>query len=157
MYTILYYIIVFFKKYKVLANTTDRKDKILNKLYKRRVELDFSRKSGPRSSIASSLTCCSSCHTMYLENYSTSLVCRKAEAVINFRGKPVRRHFAVNGWSLTSYLKSLHAHGLSWECIYWHVWGACTLFRINNEVVFCAAESYRYNVLEDGLSINTQV
>ena len=45
---------------KTLANTKDRKDKILNKLYKRRVELDFSRKSGARGEelIAASLTCC---------------------------------------------------------------------------------------------------
>ena len=31
---------------KILAQTRDRKDKILNKLYKRRVEIDFSRKGG---------------------------------------------------------------------------------------------------------------
>ena len=36
---------------KTLAHTKDRKDKILNKLYKRRVELDFSRKSGSRGGV----------------------------------------------------------------------------------------------------------
>lgn len=35
----------------MLAETKDRKDKILNKLYKRRVELDFSRKTGSGMSV----------------------------------------------------------------------------------------------------------
>ena len=56
--------LAFMTQPKTLALTRDRKDKILNKLYKRRVELDFSRKAGSRGgtrSIAASLTCCMHC------------------------------------------------------------------------------------------------
>jgi hypothetical protein len=144
---------------KLLAGTRDRKDKILNKLYKRRVELDFSRKSsGPKSlrSIATSLTCCKNCFTMYLDNYSSALVCRNAAAAVDFRGKLVRRHESVLDWSLTNYLKALHGTGgLSWEQIYWHVWSSCLVIRYD-EIVFSLSEIQRYSLESDGLLFSTK-
>ena len=134
---------------KILANTRDRKDKILNKLYKRRVEIDFSRKGGgsraaasgtgaagsagpstaSNRAIAASLTCCRNCGMVYLDSFVAELTCRKAHTVVDYRGGPVRRHAAIVGWSLTTYLKSLHVTGMSWEAIYWHVWAACIVLR----------------------------
>ena len=134
----------------MLSQTIDRKDKILNKLYKRRVELDFSRRGGLRASngtlvngssgssssssgsgrsIAASLTCCKYCGTVYLENYVTYLPCTEATPTITFRGSMVRRHSSIIRWSLTSYLKTLHSGGMNWEAIYWHVWAACTVMK----------------------------
>ena len=107
---------------KVLSETKDKKDKILNKLYKRRVELDFSRKSSSNHSnslnskrgIASSLMCCKYCGMIYLETYIISLNCSIAPMIIDYHGSLTRRHYSIAGWSLTSYLKSLHAGGMSW-------------------------------------------
>ena len=132
---------------QILAHTRDRKDKILNKLYKRRVEIDFSRKGGGTSrtgsttstgtgfgqssnrAIAASLTCCRNCGMVYLECFVSELTCRKANTVVDYRGGLVRRHSAIAGWSLTAYLKNLHVAGMSWEAIYWHVWAACIVMR----------------------------
>ena len=103
---------------KILAHTRDRKDKILNKLYKRRVEIDFSRKAGSRTgirSVATSLTCCQYCGCVYLESYDGLLACAEAQPFIDFRGKFSRRHLAMPTWSLTAYLKALHAGGMTWE------------------------------------------
>lgn len=110
----------------------------MNKLYKRRVELDFSRRGGIRSSsgiyssnraIAASLTCCKYCGTVYLDNYVSSLHCQLSKPIIGFRGDITRRHSPTTGWSLTTYLKILHAGGMNWEAIYWHVWAACVVMR----------------------------
>ena len=119
-----------------MSKTKDRKDKILNKLYKRRVELDFSRRGGFKSnsgtfsrSIATSLTCCEYCGVVYLENYVTLLTCKISPSTISYRGNICKRHSSIPGWSLTSYLKTLHCGGMDWESIYWHVWAACIVLQ----------------------------
>lgn len=123
---------------QILLSTVDRKDKILNRLYKRRVELDFSRRGGARSNplapryhkaIAASLTCCKHCGKVYLECYVSSLSCEQSAPMIGYRGNLVRKHVSTPSWSLTTYLKSLHGSGMTWGGIYWHVWGACVVLQ----------------------------
>ena len=159
-----------------MSETKDRKDKILTKLYKRRVELDFSRKgsaakigsngngSGSFSTsgttavtsttrtIAASLTCCRHCGMVYLDNYVSFLNCRSSPPTIDFRGQLASRHSSIPGWSLTSYLKSLHSGGMGWDAIYWHVWAACVVFRVEN-IMISTLEVDRYTVEPDGLFI----
>lgn len=139
---------------QLLANTKDRKDKILNKLYKRRVEMDFSRKTSRLGlkSIASSLTCCMICGKIYLDNFNTQLLCTNAEISIDYRGRLVRRHTPASDWSLTSYLKLLHSGGMNWESIYWYVWSACAIFSID-DIVFSALEVTRYSCEVDCIVI----
>jgi len=48
-YVLRYISLCIFILFQVLAVTKDKKDKILNKLYKRRVEIDYSRKSSSKS------------------------------------------------------------------------------------------------------------
>ena len=142
---------------KTLANTKDRKDKILNKLYKRRVELDFSRKSGARGgvrTIAASLTCCRYCGMVYLDNWVSYLFCKSSPLAIDFRGKLTKRHSAIAGWSLTSYLKSLHVAGMNWDSIYWHVWASCQVFKVSDFMV-SIIEIDRYAIESDGLLIHS--
>jgi len=71
---------------------------------------------------------------------------------VDFRGKLVRRHQAVLGWSLTAYLKALHAGGMPWEAIYWHVWAACVVFQVD-DVMISALDADRYVIESDGLLI----
>ncbi len=146
---------------QTLSETRDKKDKILTKLYKRRVELDFSRKgsaskgsfsSGSVRTIAASLTCCRHCGSVYLDNYVGYLTCRSSPPTVNFRGQLASRHSSIVGWSLTSYLKTLHSGGMGWDAIYWHVWAACVVFRVENSMV-SALEADRYTVESDGLLI----
>jgi len=138
---------------KTLAHTKDRKDKILNKLYKRRVELDFSRKSGARGgvrTIAASLTCCRYCGIVYLDNCVSFLHCNDSPLAIDYRGKLTKRHNAIPAWSLTTYLKNLHVSGMNWDCIYWHVWASCQVYKVSDFMV-SAIEIDRYTVEPDGL------
>lgn len=155
---------------QTLSETKDRKDKILTKLYKRRVELDFSRKGSTARiggvngapapttttrTIAASLTCCRHCGLVYLDNYVSLLTCRASPPSIDFRGQLASRHAAIVGWSLTSYLKTLHSGGMGWDAIYWHVWAACVVFRVDN-VMVSALEVDRYTVEPDGLLIRAR-
>lgn len=148
----------------------------MTKLYKRRVELDFSRKgsaskttshtahtaafhpylpsthSTTARTIAASLTCCRYCGSVYLENYGNFLLCRKSSPTIDYRGGLASRHAAIAGWSLTSYLKTLHSGGMGWDAIYWHVWAACIVLKVE-DVLISALEVDRYTVELDGLLI----
>ena len=80
-------------------------------------------------SIATSLTCCEYCGVVYLENYVTLLTCKISPSTISYRGNICKRHSSITGWSLTSYLKTLHCGGMDWESIYWHVWAACIVLK----------------------------
>lgn len=140
----------------ILAVTKDRKDKILNKLYKRRVEIDFSRKSTGKNgvkTIATSLNCCKHCGNIYLDSYVNSLKCPSAPSSISFRGVLCQRHNPVSGWSLTAYLKALHIGGMGWDAIYWHVWASCIVLQAS-DIVISALEVDRYTISNDGLIIS---
>lgn len=89
---------------------------------------------------------------MYLDNYVGYLNCRSSPPTINFRGQLASRHSSIAGWSLTSYLKTLHSGGMGWDMIYWHVWAACIVFRVEN-IMISALEVDRYTVESDGLLI----
>lgn len=158
---------------KSLTETRDRKDKVLTKLYKRRVELDFSRRgsvskashnangesAGPPTyikTIAASLTCCRNCSIVYLENYSGALHCNRALPTVDFRGNMTQQHCSIPGWSLTAYLKALHAGGMAWDAIYWHVWAACVVLKVPEAVppvMISVLETDRYCIELDGLMI----
>lgn len=143
---------------RILAATKDKKDKILNKLYKRRVEIDFSRKMGSKNgsrSIASRLTCCQHCGFVYLENFDDTLYCSQTKPYLDFRGKLCFRHLSISNWSLTGYLKALHAGGMTWEAIYWHVWAACQIFQVA-DISISALETDRYRIEEDCIVFNTK-
>lgn len=102
--------------------------------------------------IAASLTCCRHCGSVYLDNYVKFLNCRSSTPSIDHRGSLVARHAAIPGWSLTLYLKTLHAGGLGWDTIYWYVWASCIVFRVK-DVTISALEVDRYSVEPDGLRI----
>ena len=168
----------------MLAEIKDSKDKILTKLYKRRVELDFSRKGSSAMlinnnnnnnnnketkdtnstanishnnarTIAAALTCCRYCGSVYLDTHSSSLHCKASTPSIDHRGRLFSRHAAIIGWSLTAYLKSLHAGGMAWDSIYWHVWAACIVLRClqDDQLTISALETDRYHIEPDALII----
>lgn len=105
--------------------------------------------------IAASLTCCKHCGTVFLENYVSSLNCRSSTPTIDYRGQLASRHSAIPGWSLTNYLKTLHAGGMGWDAIYWHVWAACIVFRVE-KIFFSALEVDRYTIENDGLLVHSR-
>jgi hypothetical protein len=71
--------------------------------------------------IAASLTCCRHCGLAYLDNYVGLLTCRASPPTVDFRGQLASRHSAIVGWSLTSYLKTLHSGGVHLRCRAWWV------------------------------------
>ncbi|CAM9292811.1 unnamed protein product, partial [Hapterophycus canaliculatus] len=103
-----------------LAVARDRKDKLLSRVHKKRIELDF-RDRSPHSDNA--IYCCRHCAGLFSEKVRDVMTCRAAPPTVSFRGRLVRRHEALSPWSLTRTVTSLHRRGMSWTAVYWFLWG----------------------------------
>ncbi|CAM9777974.1 unnamed protein product [Scytosiphon promiscuus] len=103
-----------------LAVARDRKDKLLSRVHKKRIELDF-RDRSPHSDNA--ISCCRHCAGLFSEKVRDVMTCRAAPPTVSFRGRLVRRHEALLPWSLTRTVTSLHRRGMSWTAVYWFLWG----------------------------------
>jgi hypothetical protein len=108
-------------------------------------------KGGLRT-IASSLTCCRDCGVVFLVSCASRLSCRLAPPLVDFRGRLARTHVPLQSWSLTAYLKALHAGGMGWDAIYWHVWACCEVLQVQ-DITFSVLEVDRYSVQQDGLLV----
>eukprot|EP01031_Cornospumella_fuschlensis_P029075 gene29075-35089_t len=141
---------------QVLCGVRDKKDKLLSKLYKRRVELDFSRKASKDKikSIASCLTCCRHCGILYPQTASSYLTCRSSPPALTARGELATSHSPLPHWSLTAYLKGLHGGGMGWEGIYFHVWAACVVLRGGSAGGITLLETDRFTIEPDGVTIH---
>ncbi|KAJ1445029.1 hypothetical protein M885DRAFT_502875 [Pelagophyceae sp. CCMP2097] len=135
----------------VLSALRDDHDKLLPKLYKRRLEIDFrhrdtahgrararalSKTDGadlPNDVLADAprVLRCVHCAKLYPEWAQRFLGCGTAPALVDRRGQLVSRHAAVAGerWSLTEHVAALHAAGMGWDEIYWLMWGVTHVFR----------------------------
>ncbi|CAM9139472.1 unnamed protein product [Phaeothamnion confervicola] len=101
-----------------LARARDRRDKLLSRVFKKRIELDFRDRS-----VSNTVLCCRYCRRLYPESAAATLSCAAAPPVIDFRGAIVRRHDRLRPWSLTQLVTSLHRRGMSWTQVYWLLWG----------------------------------
>ena len=73
--------------------------------------------------------CCRYCAKLYPQWAAARLPCAHAPLLIDARGRLVARHAAAEKWSLTEFVGSLHLKGMTWEEIYWLMWGTTHVFR----------------------------
>ena len=107
----------------MLAGLRDKKDKLLSKLYKRRLELDFRNPplDAKRGAGFSKICCCRWCGKLFHFGAIQLVHCDRAPLAMDFRGNVVTRHVPTEDWSLTECVSRLHKRGMSWEDIYWYV------------------------------------
>lgn len=104
-----------------LAQVQDRKDKVMSRLCKRRIEEDLKRgvDDGP-----SAVQCCQHCSSLYPSKLQFTSACPAAPVKIGFRGCLEQRHNPVPNWNLASFARNLHRRGMSWSEVFWMLWGA---------------------------------
>jgi hypothetical protein len=61
----------------------------------------------------------------------------------------------MRSWRLTSYVKTLHGHGESWETLYWHLFAASVVLRFPDECVL-ALQTERYAIEDDSIRLLAQ-
>ena len=129
---------------EVLCDLTDAKDKLLPKLYKRRLELDFrhSSKSNKRDILK-----CRHWRTFYPAWAQTKLSCAKAPPRIGTtaRGRPLPAPRARRGAVVPhGVVGELHAAGMPWEEVYWNMWAATHISGAQSATRGSAPRTQRY-------------
>ncbi len=121
---------------EALVGVEDPKGKLLPRIYKKRLEVDFRERPSRRGSdggvevAGSCLVCCRRCRRLYSESEVKSSGCvtrcpRLSTFAVGERGDltPAPCEPATP-WSLTTYVASLRRQGMPWEDIYWMLWAA---------------------------------
>ncbi|CAM9734134.1 unnamed protein product, partial [Discosporangium mesarthrocarpum] len=112
-----------------LAGVKDRKDKLLSRIHKKRIELDFRDRPqgarGGKGKVTGSnvIHCCRHCARLFPDKVRDTVSCPEAPPSVDFRGQLVQRHEPLRPWSLTKTVTSLHQRGMSWTAVYWFLWG----------------------------------
>lgn len=134
---------------EALVGAVDKKGKLLPRLYKKRLEIDFREKS-PRSGSSSAnvrrsstnsscLICCRHCYRLFPETEVAVnggyIRCqtKSVSVAVGFHGELVGRECEpVDEWSLTNFVASLRRQQLEWSNIYWMLWSAAHMLRLED-------------------------
>ena len=111
---------------ETLALARDRRDKLLSRLYKKRIELDFRER---KRSAAHTISACRHCFTPFSTRSAARLRCPVAPLCVAHDGACAAHHAPAAGWSLTRFVGALRAADVRWEQIYWYLWALVHPFR----------------------------
>ncbi|GMI26935.1 hypothetical protein TeGR_g442 [Tetraparma gracilis] len=147
---------------EVLVGLSDPKGKLLPRLYKKRLEVDFRERSAEErggspgaqaqgeawavdaaaaasaTSQSSCLQCCRYCGSLFPESEVSMkggyILCESdLPAGIGFRGEITGGVCEpVDHWSLTTFVASLRRQHMQWSEIYWMLWSAAHMLRLKD-------------------------
>lgn len=106
-----------------LDEIKDRKDKIVNKLFMRKLERMLENEDHV-------LYRCQHCKTMFTKGQYEWMVCysEQAKIQVDFHGRAISRHIVDKNWNVNMYLFKLKKSGKSWKEIYWRCWSLVNAF-----------------------------
>lgn len=105
-----------------LDEIVDRKDKLVSRIYMRKLEALFTQHHQV-------LTRCAFCGQLFATKNRERLVCEKAKMFIDVHGNVIAEHVPSSSWDVNRYLLALRAKRLSWREVYWKVWGVMATMR----------------------------
>lgn len=100
-----------------LDEVKDKKDKILSKLFMKKLELLLEDEEN-------TLYKCQHCQTMFTKSQLEWMICNseKAKIQIDFHGRAISRHAVDKTWNVDKYFYKLKKSGMTWRDIYWRFW-----------------------------------
>jgi hypothetical protein len=104
-----------------LDEVNDRKDKLVSKIYMKKLEELLEDESNV-------LSRCVYCNKLYTAAQNEWMVCEKARIFIDFHGNVIAEHVPDRNWQANKFLLYLKDQGLSWKEIYWRIWGRLPFF-----------------------------
>ena len=103
-----------------LDEIKERKDKLLSKLYIKKLELLLEDENN-------SLFRCVYCNKLFTRAQKAWMVCAKAKIFIDFHGNVIAEHVADRSWDSNKFISFLrHQGSLSWREVYWKIWARLT-------------------------------
>lgn len=125
---------------EALSDLVDSKGKLLPRLYKKRLEIDFRRSSRDDTS---KIIKCRYCCKLFPLSAQPLLPCPQSPQSIDLRGALASQHAPSatrDNWSLTAHVGDMHSDGYTWEQIYWTMWGATNIFKCETCDAWFAAQ-----------------
>eukprot|EP01083_Nonionella_stella_P033953 92900_1 len=131
-------------KYHEIDAIEDPKDKIVSKLYMRKLEDLLANKEN-------SLFRCSQCGKLFAAKHSDRLPCSSAVSFVQFNGSVVTRHTPDASWDINKYLLVLRSRKYSWRTVFWQFWALtsplllcdkCDAFFPFAEFLYCSHHSH---------------
>ncbi|KAG2393393.1 hypothetical protein C9374_006924 [Naegleria lovaniensis] len=119
-----------------LDEVKDKKDKILSKLFMKKLEMLLEEEEN-------TLYKCQHCQTMFTKSQLEWMICNseKAKIQIDFHGRAISRHALDKTWNVDKYFYKLKKSGMSWRDIYWRFWSLThSYFCLSCKQHFVAAE-----------------
>ena len=128
-----------------LDEIKDRKDKLLSKLYMKKLELLLEDENH-------TLFRCVYCNKLFTRSQKAWMVCSKANIFIDFHGTVIAEHVADRSWDINKFIHYLRQQGaLSWKEIYYKIWahlitlhcGECDQHFVGAEIGHCIYHSQK--------------
>ncbi len=104
-----------------LVNLRDRKDKLMSKIYMKKLETLMEGE-------ANMIYRCIYCNTLFTQEQREWNVCPKAKIFIDFHGSVIAQHVADRYWELNKFIQFLRKESVPWKEIYWKVWARLQTF-----------------------------
>lgn len=122
-----------------LDEVKDRKDKLVSKIYMKKLEELLEDENNI-------LSRCVYCNNLYTASQNERMVCEKARIFIDFHGNVIAEHVPDRNWQVNKFLMYLKDQNLTWKEIYWRIWGrlpffscaTCGLTFIGSELSHCS-------------------
>eukprot|EP00911_Craspedida_sp_UC1_P002417 UC1_evm1s1803 len=111
-------------KHHELADIKDRKDKLLSKLYWKKLEEMFD-----VGGAASALWSCAECGKILMPDVHERVQCTAGRIVVDKQGHVLFNHRPDPAWDVNDHLSQLRLGGMSPKDIYWRIWGLTKYFR----------------------------
>jgi hypothetical protein len=98
-----------------LDEIKDRKDKLISRLYMKKLELMISVETN-------TLFRCIYCNKLFTIAQKSWMICSRAKIFIDFHGTVIAEHVADRSWDVNKFIHYLRQQGnLSWREIYWKI------------------------------------
>ena len=120
-----------------IANLEDTRDKILSRLYFFKLD-SFLRVNG------FTINRCLHCGKMYCNLFQDLLECSNSKLSIGLRGEFQLRHTPSKKFRPKKYISALRLLNISWNDIFWHVWGLTVLFPCSQCVSYFSVSYFSF-------------
>ncbi len=130
---------------ELLDELKDRKDRLLSKLYMKKLELLLEDENH-------ALFRCVYCNKLFTRSQKAWMVCSRANIFIDFHGTVIAEHVADRSWDINKFIHYLRQQGsLSWKEIYYKIWahlvtlhcGECDQNFVGAEIGHCSYHSQK--------------
>ena len=110
---------------KQLSSLKDKKDKLLSKIYHKKLEALMQE----HDATGKQLFRCVNCNLLYTEQQEKWMTCDKAKIIIDSHGEAISQHLSDKYFDMFNFFEFMKKEGLTWKQIFWKIWASMQTFK----------------------------